>query len=237
MKSVLVTLALMCRLGHVGQAQHAPALFAPRPAPLRMWAASVQGLPSAASSPIPVELMTGSRYVSLNLVMSKGLSPASRWGFFHLTTLVLDYDGHEDDDLALQSLLFFEPLDRFRLTAGAFYGSGPGFSPTAGVQFVNSGPEWLVLLAPRVNLEAEPSYSVFSILRHTRRLTARIVVYASLQALNTFDANGHIKSYQWSRIGLDLRGTQVGVAVNLEELGPAPRVQVSAGAFVRRELF
>ncbi len=190
------------------------------------------------SPPVPVEFAVGTRYASINLVMSKAMSPQSRLGVFHLATLVMDYDGEEDDDLSMQSLLFFAPHAKFRLTGGAFYASRPGFSPTVGMQFVNPGRTWFVLLAPRVNLETEPSYSVFSILRYTRPLkTPRRALYASLQSLGTFDAGGHIKSCQWTRIGMDIRGTQFGLAANVDEAGPKPDVAFSVGAFVRRELF
>ncbi|MEX2154224.1 MAG: hypothetical protein WD825_12865 [Gemmatimonadaceae bacterium] len=50
-------------------------------------------------------------------------------------------------------------------------------------------------------------------------------------------AHRHIKSYQWMRAGLDIRGTQFGLGVNLDEAGPKPRVEASAGVFVRREVF
>lgn len=57
-----------------------------------------------------------------------------------------------------------------------------------------------------------------------------------MQALNTVDATSHIKSYQWLRFGLDFRGTQCGAAVNFDEFGPHPDLQVSVGLFVRREI-
>jgi len=44
---------------------------------------------------IPVELMGGHRYATVNLVMSRGLDEASRLGFFHQHTLTVDYDNGE----------------------------------------------------------------------------------------------------------------------------------------------
>ena len=96
---------------------------------------------------------------------------------------------------------------------------------------------WFVLVAPRVNLESDPSYSIFSILRYSRGEIGRPRLYLALQALNAFDARQHIRSYQWTRIGADVRGTQFGLAVNFDEAGPNPRVNASVGVFVRREVF
>ena len=55
------------------------------------------------------------------------------------------------------------------------------------------------------------------------------MLYASLQALNTFEANGHIKSYPWTRMGLEIKGTQFGLAANFDELGPNPPLKFSTG--------
>jgi hypothetical protein len=190
---------------------------------------------SVLSQAVPVELMTGLDYGTINLIVSKGLTGTSRWGFFHQSTLTADFSGDEQDDLAMQQLLFFEPVKGFRLTGGAFYG-GPGFNPTAGMQYVIAGRALFVLVAPRVNIERDPSFSVFSILRYKPSIAQNTRLYLGMQALNTFDASNHIKSYQWLRVGLDRMGTQAGVAVNFDEFGPHPDLQLRVGLFVRREI-
>jgi hypothetical protein len=181
--------------------------------------------------------MIGDVYSSAVLVLSKPFAPRSRWGVFHENTLRAFYDDADAGDVAAQTLLTFAPGERFRLTAGAFYGTAPGVSPTAGVQYVKPGKHWFVLVAPRVNLESDPSYSVFSIVRYTRGTEGRPRLYVALQALNAFDARQHIRSYQWTRVGADVRGTQFGLAVNFDRSGPNPRLDTSAGVFVRREVF
>ncbi|MGI9175352.1 MAG: hypothetical protein ACR2GR_08560 [Rhodothermales bacterium] len=181
--------------------------------------------------------MAGSRYASINVVMSKSFSASSKFGFFHLNTLTMDYDDKSESDLTLQNLLFFEPVEGFRLTGGAFYASQPGFSPTAGMQYIHAGKRWFILLAPRINIESDPSYTVFSIVRHEAEITEHATLYTSLQALNIFDADGHVKSYQWTRLGLGINGTQFGLAANFDEFGPNPQVAFSVGVFVRREVF
>jgi len=182
--------------------------------------------------------MAGDAYASINLVLTKPVAPGSRWGVFHQSTLVAGYDEDEvEDDVAMQSLLTFAPGGGFRLTAGTFYGSVPGVSPTVGMQYLRPGARWFVLVSPRVNVERDPSYSVFSILRYTHGTAPKTRLFLSLQALNTFDADRHIKSYQWMRVGLDMRGTQFGLGVNLDEAGPKPQVEARVGLFVRREIF
>ena len=55
--------------------------------------------------------------------------------------------------------------------------------------------------------------------------------------LNLFDANAHIKSYQWIRLGLEARKFQFGLAANIDEMGPEPIVESNFGVFVRKEIF
>lgn len=189
-------------------------------------------------APIPVEVAAVEDYVSTNLIISRDVSAAARLGFFHQSTLVTGIDDSGiADDLSTQSLLFYKANSWFRVTAGGFYATRPGFSPTVGVQFFKPGRNWFFLVSPRMNLESDPSYSVFSIIRYERPLTEKLDLYLSMQALNTWDEGGHVKSYQWLRLGFSKQATQFGLAVNLDYAGRDPKTETSVGLFVRREIF
>jgi len=200
----------------------------------------VLGLLSAENSkgqPIPVELMAGSQYAVINFVFSRQFSKTSKLGFFHLNTLTMHLQDKNKNDLALQNLLFYELTENFRLTGGAFYSTIPGFSPTAGIQYLNTGTKWFILFSPRINIESDPSVNMFTIIRFKTRINEKAGLYTSLQALNIFDGSGHIKSYQWLRAGIDLKGTQFGLAANFDEIGPRGILTTSVGVFLRREIF
>jgi hypothetical protein len=55
--------------------------------------------------------------------------------------------------------------------------------------------------------------------------------------LNLFDSEGNIRSYQWLRLGLEIKKTQFGLAVNFDEYGPNPEIEFNFGLFIRREIF
>lgn len=190
----------------------------------------------SSAQPIPVEVMAGTRYASSSIVLSRPLVSGSRFGFFHLGTTNLDYESGKGE-VTTQDLLFFEPVRGFRIAGGAFYSSVPGFKPTAGLQYLRAGKSWFVLLSPRANLERDPSYSIFSILQLTPPLAAKTRGFALVQALSVLNSEGHDFSYQWLRLGLDLEGRQFGLAINLEESRAGPAFEISAGIFVRREIF
>ena len=188
------------------------------------------------AQPIPLEVMAGTRYASSSVVLSRSFASGSRFGFFHLGTTNLEYESG-DAEVTTQDLLFFEPVRGFRIAGGAFYSSVPGLKPTAGLQYLRAGKSWFVLLSPRANMERDPAYSVFTILQLKPPLGARTKGFALMQALSVLNSDGHDFSYQWLRLGLDLEGRQFGLAINLEESSSGPAFQVSAGVFVRREIF
>lgn len=195
------------------------------------------GTNNSFSQPIPVELMMGNRYSTVNVVLSKPFTETSKLGFFHLNTLTVNYNDKNKNDLALQNLVFYEFLNNFRITGGAFYGTYPGFSPTVGMQYINPGKKWFILISPRISIKEDPSYNLFTIIRYKTDINSKTRLYTSLQALNIFDGKSHIKSYQWLRVGLEIKGTQFGLSANFDEFGANPELESSLGLFIRREIF
>lgn len=195
------------------------------------------GAAHTTAQPIPVELTITDDYATTNMVVSKTFSPTSPLGFFHLSTIEIDYDDTSTTNFALQNQIFAElPGGLLRFTGGAFH-SERGFNPTAGAQIIKATGNAFVLVAPRVNFGSSQSYSVFSLVRYRPQIHEGVRLYLGAQLLNTFSAERHLRSYQWLRAGLEVKGTQFGLALNFDEDGPDPRVVTSVGVFVRRELF
>jgi len=191
---------------------------------------------SALSQPIPIELMVGYKYGTVNLAFSKNFSEKSRLGFFHMNTVQFDFEDKDKNSFILQDLLYVETFRNLRVAAGVAYSKG-GFDPTAGIQYLFSGEKLLFLFAPRINIESDPSYDIMTILQFKPQLNDRLKLYTKLQMLNLFDADGNIRSYQWLRLGLDIKGTQFGVAANFDEYGPDPAIEFNFGLFIRKEIF
>lgn len=187
------------------------------------------------SQPIPVELMMGYKYGSVNLSFAKNFSQESKFGFFHMNTVQFDYKDENRNSFILQDQFFIEALKNFRVTGGVAYSKG-GFNPTAGFQYSYSGKRLFFLFAPRVNIESDPSYDIMTIVHFRPQINDVMKLFTRLQMLNLFDSGGNIRSYQWFRIGLDIKATQFGVAFNLDEYGTDP-LEFNAGLFIRKEIF
>jgi hypothetical protein len=191
---------------------------------------------TAKAQPIPIELMMGHQYGVADMSFSKKFSPTSRFGFFHMNTIQFDYNEDAKNSFILQDQLFVEALKNLRITAGAAYSKG-GFDPTTGLQYIFNGKKLMFLIAPRINIDSEPSYDFMNIIQYKIQLNERTNLFARAKFLNVFNAESNIKSYQWFRLGLEKKGMQFGLAFNLDENGPNTSVESNMGVFVRKEIF
>ena len=190
----------------------------------------------AKAQPIPVELMMGDKYGTVNLTFSKSLKPNSKLGFFHMNTVQFDYKEEYKNSFILQDLLYYEAVKNFHLAGGVVF-SKAGFNTTAGIQYVYAGSKTFFLFAPRINLESNPSYDFMTILQFKPQLNDRVKLFTRVQLLNLFNDGGNIKSYQWLRLGLEVKGIQFGLAADFDEYGPHPSVESNVGLFIRKEIF
>jgi len=187
------------------------------------------------AQPIPIELMFGHDYGVFELAFNKSLAKDSKLGFFHMNSVEFGYDG-EYSSIILQDLLYIEALKNLRLAAGLAYTPG-GFNPTAGFQYNYINQNLFILIAPRVNFRDETSYDIMNIIQYKILLKENLKLFTRAKFLNVFNAIGNIKSYQWFRLGLETKGIQFGLAVNLDERGPDPTLCTNWGAFIRKEIF
>jgi len=188
------------------------------------------------AQPIPIELMMGYKYGTVNLSFSKNFSQDSRLGFFHMNTVQFDYKDEDNNSFILQDLIYVETFKNLRVAGGVAYSKG-GFNPTAGFQYVFSGKKLVFLFAPRINIESEPSYDIMTVVQYKPEINDRAKLFTRIQMLNLFDSGGNIRSYQWMRLGLEVKGIQFGLAANLDEYGPNPSIENNFGLFLRKEIF
>ena len=153
-----------------------------------------------------------------------------------MNTVQFDFKNENKNSFILQDLIYVETFKNLRVAGGVAY-SKAGFSPTAGLQYVYSGKKVVFLLAPRVNIESDPSYDIMTILQYKPEINDHVKLYTRIQLLNLFNSQGNIKSYQWMRLGLEVKGIQFGLAANLDEYGPSSSVESNFGLFLRKEIF
>jgi hypothetical protein len=186
--------------------------------------------------PIPVELMMGHKYGTVNFVFDRRFSQNSRFGFFHINTIQFDYKDKNGNSFFMQDVFYMETLKNLRIAGGVVYSPG-GFNTTAGLQYVYGGRKLFFLCAPRVNFTTDASYEIMSILQYKPDINDHVKLYTRFELLHLFNSDGNIKSYQWFRLGLEVKGIQFGLAADIDEYGPKPSAPANFGLFLRKEIF
>jgi len=180
--------------------------------------------------------MMGNKYGTVNMVLDKRFSQNSRFGFFHINTVQFDYNDKLRNGFILQDQLYVETIKNLRVSGGVVYSKG-GFNPTAGLQYVYGGRKLFFLCAPRVNIESNPSYDIMTIVQYKPEINDQVKLYTRFELLHLFDSVGNIKSYQWFRLGVEVKGIQFGLAADVDEYGPHPSATGNFGVFIRKEIF
>ena len=190
----------------------------------------------AKAQPVPIELMIGHKYGTVNLIYDRHFSQNSRFGLFHMNTVQFDFKNKMYNSFILQDQLYFELIINFRIAGGVVYSNG-GLNTTAGLQYVYGGKKLFFLCAPRINIKNNPSYDLMTIIQYKPEISDHLKLYTRFELLHLFDSGGNIKSYQWIRIGLEINGIQFGLAADFDEYGPSPSTKSNFGVFIRKEIF
>ncbi len=188
------------------------------------------------AQPIPVELMLGNNYGSVNITLTKKFSQESIFGVFLLNSVEFDYNEDYKNSLILKNMLFVETFKNLDIVGGLIY-TNSGLSPQTGLLYTLIKEKFFFLINPGINIESDPVYDIMTILQFTPKINDRFKLYTRIKFLNVFNSNGNLKSYQWMRLGVQTKGVTFGLGFNLDEHGPSPSAETNFGLFVQKELF
>jgi hypothetical protein len=112
-----------------------------------------------------------------------------------------------------------------------------GFMSCAGIQYVFGGKNFLVILYPGIFISNDPSIYGINSFQYSPSINDKIKLLLLAELLNVFNSDGNLVGAQWLRLGIEVKGIQFGLGVNLDEVGPNPPVEANIGLFVRKEIF
>jgi hypothetical protein len=185
---------------------------------------------------VPVEVTFGNRNYWYQHLISRKFSPESKFGFFHVSSLYVFYEDKIGEELMSQSYVTYQVVEGIALAGGAFYSTGPGFSPSFGIQFSKRSNDLFFIIIPRVDVKKSGSYEVMTLLEYTPRITDRLRLYSRIQGMSNYTGSDHNKSYQNLRVGVEIKQFQFGLAMNLDEYGDDARTYWNNGIFLRTKI-
>lgn len=185
---------------------------------------------------VPVELVYSDKDYRYQHFFFKELKPASRFGFFHTSSMYTFHDEERATEMMSQSYVTYKINPSLTVLAGTFYASIPGFTPSASLQYKYAQKNLFVLVVPRVDLRNNPSYELMSLTEYKPSISKGLYLYSRLQLLSNFQHTTHNRSYQNVRIGVGSEKTQGGFALNYDQYGSEVHKVLSMGVFLRHEL-
>lgn len=188
------------------------------------------------SQPIPVEVIYSNKDYRYQQFFFKELKASSHFCFFHTSSLYSFHDKERTTEMMSQSYVTYKLGKSLTALVGSFYASIPGFKASMSLQYRLAHRDLVVLLAPRIDLQENPSYELLTLAEYRPAISKRLKIYSRLQMLSNYTHTIHNRSYQNLRVGVGSRKTQGGFALNYDQYGSEKNTVLSMGIFLRHEL-
>lgn len=189
--------------------------------------------------PINAEAMVGSRGLSFQMIIDKKIKSLPQVGFFSVTDINTDWGEQNVTDVMTQANLTLDLLKGLRVNAGFHYTPVTGVRPSAGLIYTFANEDWLVLLAPRIDIVKNPNVEGVMIAEFQPKINENWRYYFRLQGLYSHmtETEDHGRSYMRARAGLSYKEISFGIGANIEYYGPMKHNENNIGFFTKILLF
>jgi hypothetical protein len=199
---------------------------------------------AAQGAPIPVELLAGNQGFNFQLILSKQFSPASKFGFFNVTSFASGYtEANQTTSFISQSGLTAEVGKGISLMAGLSAMSFPDepmeVRPTAGLQYLLYNRDFSVFVLPRFDLTQTYNFETLAVLEYKPMLSKNWGIYTRAEGLYNYNTKlGYHDITEINlRLGLSYKNVQFGVGSILDYYGPDSYNVNNFGLFIKTDLF
>lgn len=185
---------------------------------------------------IPIEISAGHSSYYYQHAFGERFRVDKPLGFFHTSSVMIPYDKHRGNEIMSQSYLTYSVIKRWTSGVGSIFTPVNRVRPSVFFQYFQKGKTTSVLIYPRMDIWSEPNFEMMGFIEFQTGKSVPINVYARIQYMTTWNRSGHVRSYQYARLGLDTVGLQFGLAANFDQYGPMATPFNNFGLFVRRIL-
>jgi hypothetical protein len=194
------------------------------------------------AQPVSLELMPGQDHIFFQPAFSTKMSDHSKFGFVQVASYINRYHtaagkAGAANEIMNQAYASMAAGKSLSLLTGFFYTNATGITPSAAIQFVHSFKNGTIVLVPRADIRRKANVEMMAMLEYTAALSVSTKLYTRLQVMSNAGPKGHNRSWQRIRVGLERKGTQIGIGLNLDEYGKGNQPKLNAGVFVRRLIF
>lgn len=178
------------------------------------------------------EVMPGTKRVFIDTQYLRFLNSKKELSLFSRARATTEYDG-ENTNLLIGGYLNYTTNSGFGGTViGRISTNSSGFD--TGIHYFKAKKSFMIYAIPHINIGDELFYSWFSIMRFTPNLKKKWKLYSSIELFSLFGKDGHLNSVQRVRLGVDKKGYQFGLAVNLDKTRSL-EIDINSGIFFRKQ--
>lgn len=186
-------------------------------------------------TPVPVEILFGSRSFYYQHVISKDLND-SGLNFFNVSSFDANLSDNQDNHYFITGFLSQKVWKGLSVGFGGEI-QGPGSFLTAGLQYSYFKKNLSIVAFPSVNLNGIMELSNFALIEYKPKINDKTSAYFRAQFLATTNFSEIFRSYQQLRIGLQLKNYQFGLAANFDQFNVPNIYKNNFGVFIRTLLF
>ncbi|RKF38517.1 hypothetical protein BCY89_27260 [Sphingobacterium siyangense] len=183
---------------------------------------------------IPVEISAGHAGYYYQHSFATRFNPGKSLGFFHTSSVLIPYDKNRGNEIMSQSYLSYTMSKRWTAGVGTIFTPVNRVRPSVFFQYFHKGKTTSVLIYPRMDTWSVPNFELMGFIEYQGAVNRPVNLYARFQYMTTWNRNGHSRSYQYTRAGIDTRGIQFGLAANFDQYGTLATNYSNFGLFVRK---
>lgn len=184
----------------------------------------------------PVEISVGHAGYYYQHSLATRFNPEKSLGFFHTSSVLIPYDINRGNEIMIQSYLSYTMSKRWTSGVGTIFTPVNRVRPSAFFQYFYKGKTTSILIYPRMDIWSDPNLELMGFIEYQGAVNRPVNLYARFQYMTTWNRNGHSRSYQYARAGIDTRGIQFGPAANFDQYGRSITNYSNFGLFVRKVL-
>lgn len=189
-------------------------------------------VPSCAQ--IPVELSIGHSSYYYQHSFAAKFKPEKPFGFFHTSSVMIPYHKNRGNEIMSQSYFTYTLSKRWASGMGSIFTPVNRVRPSAFVQYFNKWKSTSLMFFPRIDIWSDPNLELMGFIEYQGDVSRPMNLYARFQFMSVWNRNGHARSAQYARLGMDTAGLQFGLAANFDQYGPMATHYNNFGLFVRR---
>jgi len=182
---------------------------------------------------IPIEISVGNSGCYYQHSFAKKFNPEKSLGFFHTSSVLIPYDKNHGNEIMSQSYLSYEMSKRWTTGVGTIFTPVNRVRPSVFFQYFHKRKNTSVLIYPRMDIWSDPNLELMGFIEYQGVENRPVNLYARFQYMTTWNRNGHSRSYQYVRAGVDTGGIQFGLAANVDQYGRFATSYSNFGLFVR----